>query len=156
MKVYSSRILHILNNWYTSASCSILLCGDHSRSFPILQGVHQGAILSPLLYYIYVDELLNTLECSGLWLKIGNAFCRAPMYADNLALVASSPEELQQMLDIVSDYASKRQYQLNSTKSVILLFGESACSRALAGQRRWFLAGQQLQEVDEYHHLGIL
>jgi len=57
------------------------------------------------------------------------------MYADDLALVASSPEELQQMLDIVSDYASKRRYQLNSTKSVILVFGESACSRALAGQR---------------------
>lgn len=78
------------------------------------------------------------------------------MYADDLALVASSPE-LQQMLDIVSCYASKWCYQLNSSKSVVLVLGESARSRALAtSKRQWLLAGQKLQEVDEYHLLGIL
>ena len=30
--------------------------------------------------------------------------CGSPMYADDLALVASSPEELQAMLDIVATY----------------------------------------------------
>ena len=91
-----TRIWHILNNWYTSSSCSVLQCGNHSSSFPILQGVRQGAIL---LYSIFVDDLLNTLDHSGLRARIGEVFCGAPMYADNLALVASSPEELQAMLD---------------------------------------------------------
>ena len=49
-----TRIWHILNNWYTSSSCSVLHCGNHSRSFPILQGVCQGAILSPLLYTAFL------------------------------------------------------------------------------------------------------
>ena len=89
-------IWHILNNWYTSSSCSVLQCGNHSSSFPILQGVRQGAIL---LYSIFVDDLLNTLDHSGLRARIGEVFCGSPMYADNLALVASSPEELQAMLD---------------------------------------------------------
>ena len=146
-----------LNNWYTSSSCSVLQCGNHSRSFPILQGVHQGAILSPLLYSIFVDDLLNTLDHSGLGARIGEVFCGAPMYADDLALVASSPEELQAMLHIVSHYASQWRYQLNSCKSMILVFGESPRSRAQArSNRQWFLAGQKLQEVDEHHHLGIL
>ena len=79
------------------------------------------------------------------------------MYADDLALVASSPDELQAMLDIVSHYASQWRYRLNSSKSVILVFGESSRSRALArSSRQWLLAGQRLQEVDEHHHLGIL
>ena len=39
--------------------------------------------------------------------RIGEVFCGVPMYADNLALVVSSPEELQAMLDIVSHYASQ-------------------------------------------------
>ena len=34
--------------------------------------------------------------------KIGNVYCGAPMYADDLALIASSPHELQAMIDIVS------------------------------------------------------
>ena len=55
------------------------------------------------------------------------------------------------------EYASQWHYQLNSSKSVILVLGESPCSRALArSNRQWLLAGQQLQEVDEHHHLGIL
>ena len=102
-----SRIWHVLNNWYTSSSCSVLLCGKHSRPFPILQGVHQGAIPSPLLYSIFVDKLLNALDHSRLGARIGEVFCSAPMYADDLAQVASSPEELQAMLDIVSHYASQ-------------------------------------------------
>ena len=48
-------------------------------------------------------------------------------------------------------------YRLNSSKSVILVFSESPRSRALArSNRQWLLAGQQLQEVEEYDHLGIL
>ena len=43
------------------------------------------------------------------------------MYADDLALVASSPEELQAMLDIVATYADKWQYhQLNVDKSSVM------------------------------------
>ena len=117
----------------------------------------QGAILSPLLYCTFVDNLLNTLEHSGLGARICEVFCGSPMYADDLAQVASSPEELQAMLDIVSHYASQWRYQLNSSKSVILFLGESPRSRAPAkSNRQWLLAGQQLQEVDEHHHLGIL
>ena len=74
--------------------------------------------------------------------SVGEVFCGAPMYADDLALVASSPEELQAMLDIVSHYASQWRYRLNSSKSVILVLGESPRSRALArSNRQWLLAG---------------
>lgn len=61
------------------------------------------------------------LNSWGLGPKVGNAFCGAPMCADNLALVTSSREVHQQMLDIVSRYAFKWRHQLNSTKSVILM-----------------------------------
>lgn len=51
------------------------------------------------------------------------------MYADNLALIASSPEELQQMLDIVTQYVSHWQYSLNPNKSVVMVIGEFARMR---------------------------
>ena len=76
--------------------------GEQSRPFNINQGVKQGAILSPLLYNLFVNELLVTLEQSGLGVKIGSVYCGAPMYADDLALIVFSAGELQAMLDIVS------------------------------------------------------
>ena len=82
-----------------------------------------------------MDDLLNTLQLSGLGARIGEVFCGATMYADDLALqlVASSPEELQAMLDIVSRYASQWRCQLNFSKSVILVLGESSRLQDPAG-----------------------
>ena len=78
------------------------------------------------------------------------------MYADDLALVASSPEELQAMLDIVAAYADKWQYQLNPDKSSVMVLGESAKTRLSArSSRRWYI-GQEISETNEQHHLGIL
>ena len=142
------RIWHLLQTWYNSASNSVKLNEDISRPFASQQGVHQGAILSPLLCSIFVDELLDLLEGSGFGAVVGIVYCGAPMFADDLALVASSPEELQSMLDIVSKYPSRWRYQLNAIKSVVLVFGEAPHTRSKARLgRHWLLAGQPIREV---------
>ena len=79
------------------------------------------------------------------------------MYADDLALVADSASTLQSLLDIVSEYAAKWRYQLNASKSGIMVFGESPNSRALYRRcRSWSLCSSPVGEVDEYRHFGIL
>ena len=79
------------------------------------------------------------------------------MYADDLALVASSPEELQAMLDLVATYADKWQYQLNADKSSVMVLGESAKTRLSARtSRKWYIGQEEISEADEQHHLGIL
>ena len=60
-----------------------------------------------LPYNLYVNDLLVELENSGLGARLGNIYTGAPMYADDLALIATSPEELQGMLDVVQEYAQK-------------------------------------------------
>lgn len=124
--------------------------------FPIGQGVRQGDVLSPYLYCLFVDELLDTLTSSGLGVSIKGLYmyCGAPMYADDLALISSSPEELQQMLDIVTQYASRWQYSLNPEKSVVMVVSGSARTRAQAREtKKWLLGGRPVQEVDEQFYL---
>jgi len=115
----------ILRKWYESSACAVLWEGEQSRTFCIKQGVKQGAILSLLLYSLFVNDLLVTLEQLGLGVRIGNVYCGAPMYADDLALIASSPHELQAMIDIVSQYATKWKYRLSPQKSKVLVFGSN-------------------------------
>ena len=118
------------------------------------QGVRQGGTLSPFLYVLFVDELLDILTASGLGVIVSGLYCGAPMYADDLALVASRP---QAMLDIVHDYARKWRYQLNETKSVVMVFGEASVTRRRERvSRQWLLGDVEIREVDEIHHLGIL
>ena len=79
------------------------------------------------------------------------------MYADNLALVTSSPADLQALLELVHRYAQIWHYELNESKSVIMVFGEAAVTRRRErANRKWWLGDAALKEVDELHHLGIL
>lgn len=87
-------------------SSSVLWYSNISRKFSLKQGIRQGAILSPLLYSVFVDELLDQLCNSGLGVSLNGVFCGSPMYADDLALIAESQTDLQAMLNLVGSYAS--------------------------------------------------
>ena len=149
----NGRTRHIINNWYKCSSSSVLWDGQHSPPFQIHQGVRQGGILSPFLYCLFVDELLDTLTQSGHGAVISGLYSGAPMYADDLVLIASSQAELQAMLDIVAAYATKWRYQLNPEKSVVMVYGEISRSRA---SRKWTLGVTEITECDEQLHLGVL
>ena len=118
-------IWHLLHTWYKKSSCFIAWNNATSASFPIRQGVRQGAIFSPLLYSIFVDKLLDLLSTSGLGVRVNSIYIGAPMYADDLALIAECPQEFQAMLNIVHSHAGKWRYNLNASKSFIMVFGES-------------------------------
>ena len=150
-------IWHMLNYWYCNSSALVRWNNKSSRPFPIKQGVRQGAILSPLLYSVYVDNLLDTLTSSGCGVQIESIYCGAPMYADDLALIADSVADLQSMLHIVSSYASLWRYEFNAQKSSVLVLGESPSSRQTArAKRHWHIQGFAVQEQDNQKHLGIL
>ena len=94
---------------------------------------------------------------SGLGVHIGKAYIGAPMFADNLALLAADPTTLQSMLDIVYRYTQRWRYKINPTKSAILVFGESSPSRAkLRPTRNWHLGTSVVVESDQIRHLGII
>ena len=77
-----------------------------SSSLQIKNLFDELPVLSPFLFCSFVDELLDILTASGLDLSISGLYCGAPMYNDDLALVTSSPEELQAMLYVVVRYAN--------------------------------------------------
>ena len=112
--------------------------------------------MSPFLHCLLVDELLDLLADSGLGATICDVYCGAPMYADDIALVASSPSIIQGMLDIVCNYASRWYYLPNSLKSLVMVIGESTAVRQRKRRNRlWKLGESIIAEVDE-QHLGIL
>ena len=118
-----------------------------------------GAILSPLLYSIFVNDLLDHRKDSGFGVSIDayGVYCGAPMYADDLTLISASEKELQHMLDIVSLYASCWCYEINAQKSSILVFGESPTSRQQnRSVRKWLVHNSIIPECDVQRHLGVV
>ena len=73
--------------------------------FGVTNGTHQGSVLSPLLFSVYLDDLLAQLRKLQLGCSIGGYWYGACGYADDLILLAPNREVLQRMLNVCQSYA---------------------------------------------------
>ena len=94
----------IIKSLYASLECAVLVDGEKSRFSKIHQGVRQGCPLSPILFSIYINGLVDRLR--GLGVTVGGRELSSLLYADDIVLMADSPEALQSMIEIVSDYTA--------------------------------------------------
>ena len=79
--------------------------------------MRQGGVLSPILFTVYVDDLLTELENKGVGCYWNNHFVGALCYADDIALLAPSSAALRLMLDTYSSFASSRSLLFNASKT---------------------------------------
>ena len=50
---------------------------EYSDSFGVSNGVKQGGVLSPILFCIYIDNLLMSLKNNDIGCHVGSHFCGA-------------------------------------------------------------------------------
>ena len=58
----------------------------------------QGGILSPILFSVYVDDLIRLLQTCGLGCQVSSTFIGCIMYADDLLLLSPSDRSMQTMV----------------------------------------------------------
>ena len=96
----SSCVINTIANWYFMLSSVVRWNGVYSSQFRVGCGVRQGGILSPLLFNIYIDDLIDILSKSGYSCYVSNLFFGCILYADDIILLSPSVYGLQNMLDI--------------------------------------------------------
>ena len=146
------KLWSLIMNFHQDASSVVKWEGRFSSTFPILQGVRQGGILSADLYKLYVNQLLNRLEYNSTGGRIGDIVCNAPTCADDLSTLSDSERSLQVLCNIAYDYSVMEQYQLQPTKSVVLPI---QTGRKKIQQPSCFLGGQPMPVVDKTVHVGV-
>jgi len=66
-----------------------------SHTFRTTCGVRQGGVLSPVLFAIYVNDIIVQLKTHQFGCYIGDMYLGCVMYADDLVLMSSSLNDLQ-------------------------------------------------------------
>jgi len=61
-----TSIIRLLINWYSTLQLTVRWNRAVSRPFGTLNSVRQGGVLSPLLFSLYLDDLLADLSSAGI------------------------------------------------------------------------------------------
>ena len=72
---------------YNNAKSKVRVNNEYSDEFPVNVGVHQGSIASPLLFLIVLEALSREFRTGCPW---------ELLYADDLAIIAESLDELKE------------------------------------------------------------
>ena len=144
-------LVRFLLSWYSTQSCTVSWDGSISDPFPVSNGVRQGGVLSPVLFTIYADIILNLLKDSGVGCYWDGLFVGALGYADDLILLAPSPSALRLMLNLCESFAYSYGLKFNASKTQLIRFGLSLSNTCNA---RIVFCGEQLVFLNTVCHLG--
>ena len=78
-------LVNIIQAMYYNPSSKVRVESSYSDSFGVNVGVHQGSVLSPLLFIIVLEALSQEFRTGRPW---------EILYADDLVIIAESLDEL--------------------------------------------------------------
>ena len=122
--------------------------------FGVNSGVRQGDSLSPLLFSLFINDLileLNKLKC-GVNIS-ENVDVTSLLYADDLVIIAPSEEKLQCCLQYVNTWCNRWRMVVNEEKTEIVHFRKKS-----AGKTQYqFKYGNSILNVNsKYRYLGLV
>ena len=106
--------LRVLLHVYQNQQCNVKWGDKFSQRFSVSNGVRQGAVSSPLLFSVYINDLFKLLRASGLGCHISNIFYACFGYADDLLLLSASRGGLQQLVRICEKFAEKKSLKFSA------------------------------------------
>ena len=82
-------IVNILSVMFMNTSVSVRYGNDFSRKWKLLRGIRQGGVLSAYLFFIYLDDILETIGNLGIGCKLGINFINVQAYADYIFFIST-------------------------------------------------------------------
>ena len=115
----------LLRNLYAGQEATVRTRHGTTDWFQIEKGVRQGCILSPCLFNIYAEYIMQNakLDEAQAGIKIARRNINNLIYADDTTLITESKEELKSLLMKVKEETEKVGLKLNIQKTKIMASG---------------------------------
>ena len=160
------KILKVIHNIYDKAKSQVKVNNKLSDTFVSLLGVRQGENLSPILFSIFLNDLVTFMskDCEELSLlsNIVNeqlsddtieVFLKLYLllYADDTVIFSETPDGLQKALNCMYNYCNQWHLTVNPDKTKIVVFSKGKIRRKPV----FYYNDLPLEAVDDFSYLGV-
>ena len=137
----------LLRNRYAGQETTVRTGHETTDWFQIEKGVHQGSILSPCLYNLYAEYIMQNagLDDSQAGIKIVGKNINNLRDADDTTLMVESEEELKSLLMWVKEESEKPGLKLSIRKTKIMASGLITS---------WQIKEEKVETVTDFIFLG--
>ena len=142
------KILMVIQNLFTSNPANVSINGFLSPEFIINRGVLQGSKLGPILFSLFINDLLE-LNLSNHGATIGQIHIAALGF-DDIVLNSDNPQKLQYLLDMCNSWALKNRMTFNTSKCKVRIFNTAS------QEVKFTLDKEVLEVVTTYKYLGVI
>ena len=150
-QVLPAHYWHYLLMWYRSSCALVRWSSSSSYKFPISRGMKQGSLLSPVLFKIFLDDLMSQLDEVQYGVRIGDLQLNSCTYADDITVFSSTITGLQCLIDVCTSYAEMWRMKFSEQKSKCVIIGKSLTKNAPS----WKLYDHVLLPSKEVEILGV-
>ena len=140
----------IIKNMYDNTRSCVSIDGQLGEFFDASNGVAQGDTLSPILFSLFINSILEEIQGQNLGVSIDGKWLGALMFADDFVGICESEEELQRMIDILHRYALKFRFQANVDKCAVVVFGDND-----EVSTKWNWGNGEIPIKSSYVYLGV-
>ncbi|KAI5639199.1 reverse transcriptase (RNA-dependent DNA polymerase) domain-containing protein [Phthorimaea operculella] len=146
----SGILVRALKSLYKDSSACVRINGAFTELFNIEKGVRQGCVASPWLFNLFMDSCLTDLKECEYGLRMNGLLVKCLLYADDQVILASSAEELQEMVKIMNEALKRKGMKVNVGKTKAMVFekeeGMTECNIMIEEER--------VEQVKEFVYLG--
>ena len=144
-------VLRLIMNMYISHRMQVRFGTAMSSHFSISNSIKKRGVIFPILFTIYIDNLIIQLRNLNIGCKIGNSDLGVFGYVDDLTFLCPSLAGLKQMLNVCENYAKEYNILFNASKSKLMHFGKNYFD---AQHVLHMSNGSKIDYVEQCVHLG--
>jgi exonuclease III len=145
------NFINAIKNIYNGRESRLKINSQLTDFFPLNQGTPQGDPLSPLLFILCINPLLEAIYNKHKGYKIANGpRINALAYCDDLLLIADNRKEMEEMLQTLGEWGIAHGFHVNENKSAYSHNSETNLPIKIQGKTL-----PTLPPSDSYLYLGI-
>ena len=156
------KVLNVVRDMYKKTKLCVKHMMKYSKLFVSNIGLLQGENLSPIMFAMFINDLKTSLydnanlpslaQLAGAENLDDLMYLFLLLYADDTAILAETPEKMQNALDKLDEYCTSWGLQVNVDKTKIVIFSRGKVRNIPS----FSLNNMNVEVVPDYVYLGVL